>query len=87
MRHREKERECAREWRRNNPDKVQAQKAKSRAANYFRPFVAIDSEGQDYPKDDISYEGVRYWSAARPWRRRLQSGRPWDFRSGSHSQP
>jgi hypothetical protein len=71
MWHREKERECAREWRRNNPDKVQAQKAKSRAANYFRPFVAIDSEGQDYPKDDISYEGVRYprhdtylWGAA-----------------------
>jgi hypothetical protein len=68
---REKERERAREWRRNNPDKTRAQKAKSRAANYFRPFVAIDSEGQDYPKDDISYQGVRYprhdtylWGAA-----------------------
>jgi hypothetical protein len=68
---REKERERVREWRRNNPDKTRAQKAKSRAANYLRPIVAIDSEGQDYPKDDIWYDGVRYpshgtylWGAA-----------------------
>jgi hypothetical protein len=71
MRRREKARERAREWRRNNPDKVRAQKAKSRVDNYFRPFVAIDSEGQDYAGDDIWYDGVRYprhdtylWGAA-----------------------
>ena len=68
---REKERERAREWRRNNPDKVRAQKEKSSADNYFRPCVAIDSEGQDYAGDDIWYQGVRYprhdtylWGAA-----------------------
>ena len=41
------------------------------AANYHRPFVAIDSEGQSYPGADIVYDGVRYprhdtylWGAA-----------------------
>jgi hypothetical protein len=68
---REKERKRARDWRRNNPAKIRNQKAKSRAANYHRPFVAIDSEGQDYPNDGISYQGVHYprhdtylWGAA-----------------------
>jgi hypothetical protein len=71
MRRREKARERAREWRRNNPDKVRAQKDKGRADNYFRPFVAIDSEGQNYAGDDVLYQGVRYprhdtylWGAA-----------------------
>ena len=61
----------SREWRRNNPDKAHAQKAKARAANYHRPFVAIDSEGQNYPGGDIVYDGVRHprhdiylWGAA-----------------------
>jgi hypothetical protein len=42
-----------------------------RSGNYFRHFVAIDSEGQDYPGGDIWYDGVRYprhdtylWGAA-----------------------
>jgi hypothetical protein len=68
---RESESQRVREWRRQNPDKARAQKTKARAANYNRPFVAIDSEGQDYPGDDIWYEGVRYprhdtylWGAA-----------------------
>jgi hypothetical protein len=68
---RENERQRAREWRRNHPDKAHAQKARARAANYHRPFVAIDSEGQNYPDDDILYDGVRYprhdtylWGAA-----------------------
>src|SRR6516165_7755479 len=71
MRNREKERERTKEWRRNNPDQVRARKAKIRADNYFRHFVAIDSEGQDYAGDDIRYQGVRYprhdtylWAAA-----------------------
>ena len=46
---RESESERVSEWRRNNPDKARAQKAKARAANYHRPFVAIDTEGQNYP--------------------------------------
>jgi hypothetical protein len=68
---RESERERVKEWRQNNPDKRRAQKTKARAANYHRPFVAIDSEGQDYPGDDIVYDGVRHaqhatylWGAA-----------------------
>ena len=68
---RESESQRAREWRRNNRDKTRAQKTKARAANYNRPFVAIDSEGQNYPGDDIWYDGVRYprhdtylWGAA-----------------------
>ena len=68
---REVERERAREWRRKNPDKTRAQKNKARSINYHRPFVAIDSEGQDYPGDDVVHDGVRYrqhgtylWGAA-----------------------
>ena len=68
---RETERERAREWRRQRPDKVKAQKKKARAENYHRPFVAIDAEGQNYPGAEIVYDGVRYprhdtylWGAA-----------------------
>ena len=68
---RESERQRVREWRRKNPDKTRAQKQAARSANYHRPFVAIDSEGQAYPGDDIVYDGVRYpkhetylWGAA-----------------------
>ncbi len=57
---REKERERVKEWRLKNPDKTRAQKQAARSANYHRPFVAIDSEGQNYPGDDILYDGVRY---------------------------
>ncbi len=67
---REKERERVKEWRLKNRDKTRAQKRKARSVNYHRPFVAIDSEGQNYP-DDIVYDGVRYpkhetylWGAA-----------------------
>jgi hypothetical protein len=68
---REAERQRAREWRRNHPEKAKAQKRKARSENYHRPFVAIDSEGQNYPGADIIYDGVRYprhdtylWGAA-----------------------
>ena len=68
---RDGERRRVREWRLENRDKTCAQKTKARAANYNRPFVAIDSEGQNYPGDDIWYEGVRhprqdtdFWGAA-----------------------
>jgi hypothetical protein len=47
-------------WRAGNREKVRAQKQKARAASYNRPFVAIDSEGQNYPGDDIIRDGVRY---------------------------
>jgi hypothetical protein len=42
------------------PDKAKAQKKKARLKNYNRPFVAIDSEGQNYLGSDILYDGVRY---------------------------
>jgi hypothetical protein len=65
------ERERVREWRRTHCEKAKAQKRKARSKNYNRPFVAIDSEGQDYPGADILYDGVRYprhdtylWGAA-----------------------
>ena len=68
---REQERERVKKWRRENPDKTRAQKRKARSANYHRPFVAINSEGQNYPDGDILYDGVRYprhdtylWGAA-----------------------
>jgi hypothetical protein len=68
---REAERQRAREWRRNHPEKARAQKRKARSENYHRPFVAIDSEGQNYLGADITYDGVRYprhdtylWGAA-----------------------
>ena len=68
---REAERQRVRVWRRKNPDKARAHKRAARSANYHRPFVAIDSEGQNYPGADIVYDGVRYprhdpylWGAA-----------------------
>src|SRR5208282_4477986 len=68
---RESERERVKEWRLNNRDKTRAQKREARFANYHRPFVAIDSEGQDYPDADVVYDSVRYpnhrtylWGAA-----------------------
>lgn len=68
---RQAERARAAAWRTNNRAKVRAQKQKARAANYNRPFVAIDSEGQNYPGQDIVRDGVRYakhdtylWGAA-----------------------
>jgi hypothetical protein len=68
---RESERERAREWRRQHPDKVKTQKKKARTENYHRPFFAVDAEGQNYPGGDIVYDGVRYprhdtylWGAA-----------------------
>ena len=68
---REKERERVKAWRLQNRDKTRAQKQKARSVKYHRPFVAIDSEGQNYPGDDIFYDGVRYpqhgtylWGAA-----------------------
>lgn len=68
---RETERQRVRGWRRNHPDKARAQKRAARWANYHRPFVAIDSEGQNYRGEDIVYDGVRYpqhdtylWGAA-----------------------
>jgi hypothetical protein len=54
----EKDRAETRSWRAANPDKVRAQKRRETDANYFRPFVAIDSEGQNYPDDDIVYQEV-----------------------------
>jgi hypothetical protein len=68
---RETERARVRGWRRKNPDKARAHKLAARSANYHRPFVAIDSEGQNYPGADIVHDGVRYpqhgtylWGAA-----------------------
>jgi hypothetical protein len=68
---RQQERERVKKWRRESPEKTRAQKRKTRSANYHRPFVAIDSEGQNYPGDDILYDDVRHprhdtyvWGAA-----------------------
>jgi hypothetical protein len=68
---RESESQRVREWRRDNPDKTRDQKSKARTANYNRPFVVIDSEGQDYLDDDVLHDGVRHpmhdtylWGAA-----------------------
>jgi hypothetical protein len=68
---REGERQRAKEWRRKYPNKARAQKAKARTANYPRPFVAVDAEGQNYLGADIVYDGVRHprhdtylWGAA-----------------------
>ena len=68
---REGERQRAKEWRRKYPNKARAQKAKARTANYHRPFVAVDAEGQNYLGADIVYDGVRHprhdtylWGAA-----------------------
>jgi hypothetical protein len=46
-------------------------RAETRNAHYHRPFVAIDSEGMNYPGNDVVYNGVVYpdhrtflWGAA-----------------------
>jgi hypothetical protein len=68
---REAERQRAKESRRKNPDRARARKRAARTANYHRPYVAVDAEGQEYPGADIVYDGVRYpqhdtylWGAA-----------------------
>ena len=74
---REGERARVAAWRAGNRDKVRAQKQKARAANYNRPFVAIDSEGQNYPGDDILMDGVRYAQhATYLWGAVADDGRP-----------
>lgn len=40
------------EWARANPEKKRAKKKRERDDNYYRPFVAIDSEGINYPYAD-----------------------------------
>ncbi len=54
----EKDRADTRAWRAANPDKVRAQKRRETDANYFRPFVATDSECQNYAGEDIVYQEV-----------------------------
>jgi hypothetical protein len=45
-----------RKWRKANPEKEQAR----RDADYFRPFVPIDSEGRNYPGvDDIFFDEAK----------------------------
>ena len=55
------------QWRIANPEKVRQsraiQKRIERDANYFRPFVAIDSEGRNYPGEDDIYRDE--WGASR----------------------
>jgi hypothetical protein len=84
---REAERQRVRVWRRKNPDKARAHKRAARSANYHRPFVAVDAEGQAYPGADIVYDGVRYprhdtylWGAA------ADDGRPpaWLLEAETH---
>jgi len=86
---RERERQRAKKWRRDRPDKVKAQKKKARTENYHRPFVAIDAEGQNYPGEDVVYDRVRYprhdtylWGAA------SDDGRApsWLMQSGTRSR-
>jgi hypothetical protein len=43
------------QWRAANPEKIKAQKKEEREAYYLRPFVAIDSEGRNYPGEDDIY--------------------------------
>ena len=79
---REGERARVAAWRAGNREKVRAQKQKARAANYNRPFVAIDSEGQNYPGDDIIRDGVRYAKhATYLWGAVADDGRPPHFLS------
>ena len=69
---REGERQRAASWRALNPGKVSERRRAARVANYNRAFVAIDSEGQDYKRDDqFDEKRVRYpqhgtylWGAA-----------------------
>lgn len=73
----EGERARVAEWRADKPDQARAQKRKARAENYNRPFVAIDSEGQNYPGADLLYDGVRYAQhATYLWGAAADNGRP-----------
>jgi hypothetical protein len=79
---RDSERARVAAWRAGNREKVRAQRQKARAANYYRPFVAIDSEGQNYPGDDIIRDGVRYMNhATYLWGAVADDGRPPHFLS------
>jgi hypothetical protein len=74
---REGERQRTAKWRGDNPGKVREQRYAVRLANYNRPFVAIDSEGQDYRGADIVYDGVRYPDhATYLWGAAADDGRP-----------
>jgi hypothetical protein len=84
---RETERARVTAWRAANREKVRAQKQRARNANYNRPFVAIDSEGQNYPGDDIIRDGVRYaMHATYLWGAAADDGRPPHFLSSSESR-
>ena len=84
---REGERARVAAWRAGNREKVRAQKQKGRAANYNRPFVAIDSEGQNYPGDDIIRDGVRYAKhATYLWGAVADDGRPPHFLSSHETR-
>ena len=55
--------EVARQWREHNHARRLAQpwlqrRAEARNAHYHRPFVAIDSEGMNYPGNDVIHNGV-----------------------------
>jgi hypothetical protein len=68
--------EVARRWREHNHVRRLAQpwlqrRAEARNTHYHRPFVAIDSEGMNYPGNDVIYNSVVYsdhrtflWGAA-----------------------
>jgi hypothetical protein len=43
------------EWKRENPGKVKAQKSRRAFRDYERPFVAIDFEGRTFLDDDVVY--------------------------------
>jgi hypothetical protein len=62
---RRKRAEVARRWREHNHARRLAQpwlqrRAEARNAHYHRPFVAIDSEGMNYPGNDVRHNGVVY---------------------------
>jgi hypothetical protein len=74
---RDGERARVRQWRADKPDKVRDQRRKARAENYNKRFVAVDSEGQNYPGADILYDGVRYAEhATYLWGAAADDGRP-----------
>src|ERR1700730_5395219 len=47
---RETERARTAAWKDANPDKLKAQKTRASDRAYHRPFIAIDAEGQDFPR-------------------------------------
>jgi hypothetical protein len=73
---RSKRAEVARRWREQNHARRLAQpwlqrRTEARNVHYHRPFIAIDSEGMNYPGNDVIYNGVVYsdhrtflWGAA-----------------------